>query len=423
MSFNTNEFFQPGKLTTVLDGGAGSSGKGKIASFLGEHSDNWQFCCNAFMSNAAHWVELDDGTRHLYQCLNSVTHIKKYQKSYICGGAVVKFESLLSEIKQHGLTPSILGIHPLVAIVQDKDVAYERGTADFDGKPFKTMIQSDCMKLSSTLHGVGAARARRILRRSDVLVAKDIPELLPFICWTDREILARLESGQSGLLEIAQGFQLGYLSQFYPKTTSRNCSVAAGLDDCCLPPYVVGDVIVNFRTYPIRVNSNKFVHADTNKMLTSGDMESLQASGQGDKIKVFKGDSGACYTDQDELTWDQVTADSGIKAIDPTKEIREIASLTELERRVYSFSAQNMLDALRFNRGNGRVLCSINFMNYVDATMDGVRGGSEKLTDRAIEWLDKNMYGPIEKIIADHTSWTGVKFVGTGPKTDDMLVL
>lgn len=415
--FNTDFLFHPGKMTIVMDGGAGSSGKGKLGAFIGKHADNYQFCCNAFMSNAAHWVESDDGKRYLYQSLNSIAHMPdKYQKMFICGGAVVELEPLLKEISQHGLAPDKLGIHPVCAIVQKKDIDYERGTCNFEGDYFDDAVQSDCMKLGSTLHGVGAARARRILRRSDVKIARDIPELKKFICYTDKEMMDRLDDGQSGLMEIAQGYQLGYLSRWYPKCTSRNCTVAAGLDDCGLPPSTAGDVILNFRTFPIRVNNNKYVHVDGGDILTAEDMDAMRKNGQGDKIKVLKGDSGGCYEDQKEITWEDVTNTSGIKSIDPCAEIRERTSLTKLERRVYTFSKTNLREAIRFNRSNGLTYISINFINYIDINMRGVRGEYNKLTDKAVDWLSGNV-GPLD------TTKEILKFVGTGPKTDDMIMI
>ncbi len=415
--FDTNFAFHSGKMTILLDGGAGSSGKGKLASFVGEHADNWQFCCNAFMSNAAHWVVLDNGAKYLYQSLNSVAHLKdKYEKMYICGGAVMELQPLLSEIAQHELTPVQLGINPLVAIVQPKDIDYERGVANFNGDMFEELVHSDCMKLGSTLHGVGAARARRILRRSDVLLARDIPELQPFLCWTNQEMMSRLENGQAGFMEIAQGYQLGYLSQFYPKTTSRNCTVAAGLDDCGLPPSVAGDVIINFRTFPIRVNSNKYVHAETGKVLTSDDMDRLRDDGDGNLIRELKGDSGGCYDDQREITWWDVTEASGVRDIDPDREITEKSSLTRLERRVYTFSTQNLLDALRFNATSGYTYVAVNFINYVDVGIEGKRGGQDQITPKAQRWIDRFIE------IGEPTNHE-LKSLGTGAATDDMIVL
>lgn len=413
--FNTNSFFIPGKLSVTMDGGAGSSGKGKLSSFIGEHANNWQFCCNTFMSNAAHWVVLDDGTKYLFQSLNSVAYLKdKYEKMYICGGSIAELEPLLREIEEHNITPEQLGIHPLVGIVQQIDIDYERGVCNFDGAPYDDHQHSDAMKLGSTLHGVGAARARRILRRSDVLLARDIPQLKQFICWTDQEIVDRLDAGQSGLMEIAQGYQLSYLSKFYPKTTSRNCSVMAGLDDANIPPYYLGNIGINFRTFPIRVNSDKYVHSDTGDILTADDIERLNGEGNSDKVKVLKGDSGAWYDDQREITWDEVTAMGN----HPSK-ISELSSLTRLERRVFTFSKQNLLESVRFNRGNYNTYISINFANYVDHAMTGMRSlGIESVPDKFKSWIDNNINPVIDGL--DNVC---LGYIGTGAKTDDMIQL
>lgn len=415
---NTNDLFQPGKMTVLLDGSAGSSGKGKLASFIGEHSDKWTFCCNAFMANAAHWVVLDDGTKYLYQTLNSVAYLDRYSKLYICGGAVIEIEPLLREIEENHLNPSRLGIHPLVAVVQQKDIDYEAGLCDFEGNAYPERAHSDAMKIGSTIHGVGAARARRILRRSDVKLARDIPELREYMCRTHDEIMDRLDRGESGLMEIAQGYQLGYLlPEFYPKCTSRNCSVAAGLDDCQLPPSVVGDVIINFRTYPIRVSSNKFIDSKTGNILNAIEIANLRKSGESSRIVTLKGDSGGCYPDQKEITWDEVTDSSGIKAIDSSREIRELSSLTKLERRVYTFSKQNLREAIRFNKGSRNTHISVNFINYVDAALEGARGSVAQVTDKARQWLLDNIYDVTKSV-----NNADLKFIGTGAKTDDMLV-
>jgi hypothetical protein len=795
--FNTDSFFEPGKLTIVMDGGAGSSGKGKLASFLGEHSKQWSFCCNAFMANAAHWVELDDGTRYMYQTLNSVAYLDSYKKLYVCGGAVIELEAAIREIKENRLNPSRLGIHPLVAVVQAKDVDYEAGMADFEGNKFPNRVQSDAMKIGSTIHGVGSARARRILRRKDVLLARDVPELHDYICDTHHEIMDRLDMGESGIMEIAQGFQLGYLHpEFYPKClhgssmivmsdgsrkkirdivvgdivktrpdhgymsearvvntfkgdigqrkwvrirtatttshphnncliggtysedhevitnngltkainlqsgdlvyvgenaitgdclqiilgsllgdgsicdltknvarakfekthcdvqkeyleakvfilsatiggkirplkagltsfkpgapshryssksthqlkqlaqsigclgrktprmfdivglcsaqalaiwyqddgswdlhhqkakrkhrvynyardrvriatngfsipevhdlataladkfrikfsvylsktrqpylqlslkdvdswftlisefihptmaykvpqrhqqrckwnfvqsspqlalemvlgvdvidkermrdssntydievdtthnffvgngehgminvhncTSRNCTVAAALDDCQLPPYVAGPVLINFRTYPIRVNNNKYVDKLTDKILNAADMEKMKSEGRESDILTFAGDSGGCYPDQKEITWDEVTKTAGSDT-----PIVELSSLTKLPRRVYNFSRQNVVEAVRFNRTNSPTYISVNFVNYLDAKLSGVRGGVQELMDSGCrfvvsEWIENNI---------GYIHGAQVAFLGTGAKTDDMVQL
>jgi len=405
--FDTDKCFKSGKMTITSDLSAGSSGKGVLNAWLCKHANNWQFACNAFMSNAAHWVETSDGTRRMYQCLNSCAYSHKYEKLYICGGAVIELPALLREIEENDLNEKLLGIHPLVGIVQKKDVDYESGRANFDGD-LKNII-SDNLKIGSTLHGVGAARARRILRRSDVLLARDIPELKPFICDTREEIISRLDQGQAGLLEIAQGFSLGYLEQrFYPKTTSRNCTTAAGLDDCGIPPYYAGPIILNARTYPIRVNSNKYLHKKTRKILTQSEMDELSES----EVEIIHGDSGASYKDQSEITWNDISKSAG-------REIVELSSLTKLPRRVFTFSAQNLREAIRYNKTVHETYISLNFVNYVDPGLWGQSGSMswDEINSKKLKVWDRE-HTFIETCKEQNAQ---LLCLGTGPKNDEMI--
>jgi len=96
-------------------------------------------------------------------------------------------EALWREMAENRLPADKLGIHPLVAIIQEKDAAYERGEVNFEGE--ETRPHHGTMKHGSTTHGVGACRARRVLRRDDVVLARDVPELRPFLCDVTSEIL------------------------------------------------------------------------------------------------------------------------------------------------------------------------------------------------------------------------------------------
>lgn len=259
----TNSFFIDGKLSVLLDGGAGSSGKGKMAAYLVKNSHKVNFVCNTFFPQASHsTVEVEDGkeVERIYKQLNSCAHFHdKFDKMYIGQGSVIDVKALLKEIEMTGLPTSKLGISPVATILQDIDTGFEEGKLDFDGNETAEM-HSGTIKYGSTCSGVGAAKARRVLRRPNVMLARDVEELKPYLCNVSEEIMKRLSDGHSGLLEIAQGFQLSYgLSQFYPYTTSRNCTVASGFDDMMLPVHYLGNVCINFRTYPIRIHSYKYI--------------------------------------------------------------------------------------------------------------------------------------------------------------------
>jgi hypothetical protein len=242
-----------------------------------------------------------------------------------------------------------------------------------------------------------------------VVLAKDTPSLEPFLCDTQIEIMERLERGESGLFEIAQGYQLSLMSKFYPKATSRNVSVAAALDDALLPPVVAGPFIANLRTFPIRVNSNKYVRISDGKILTWAEWGQTP---EPDRKKIV-GDSGGWYADQLELTWEDISKNAG-------KTIFEQTSLTKLPRRVASFSRIVLDEGLRFNDIGDDIYISINFMNYVDGSVEGKRTTEDIMTTKVKSWIKENIlrYGL-------GSYWDRVRgyYIGTWKTIDDSIFI
>jgi adenylosuccinate synthase len=416
--FDTNFVFTPGKMTITLDGGAGSSGKGKLGSFLCEHAENWQFACNTFMPQAAHWVKLDDGRKYLYKSLNSCAYlVDRYEKLYIAPGATISLDELCSEIEKNNVPREKIGISPLTAILQDMDGEFEKGVCDIEGKAIENRDGGYLAKTGTTAKGCGINRARRVLRHKLAKYARDVRELRDLVCDVPKEIMTRLDDGQAGLLEVAQGFQLSYLlPDFYPHTTSRNCTVAAGLDDLMISPIYAGNVILNFRTFPIRICSLKYVDKQSGNHLTMDEVaqrtgvtyesateETLEAA----DIQLIVGNSGPGYSDQEETTWDEITRFSG-----SPKPLFEATTSTRLPRRPFTFSRMNVNHSIRHNRTHGELFLSLNFADYVDHTLSGTRArtiDSEKLQ----QWLDGNLADQLGRL----------RFIGTGEKTDDMIQL
>lgn len=408
------DMFKPGKLTLVLDGGAGSSAKGLRGAYLWKYfkKGHSTFAVNTFLSNAAHTITHRDGKEYVHQCLSSITSLGGYKRQYLSPGCAWSKDELLGELKLCDMNPDLVGINPNAIIVTDKDINYEKGLVDFEGN-HQSKRDSINLRIGSTLHGVGAARARRVLRRDDAMLAKDLPELKEYLSNTNFAIMARLKNGESGLGEIAQGFQLSLMGRFYPKVTSRNCTVAAFLDDSMLPPSVVGPVVVNFRTFPIRVNNNKYIRKSDGKILTWDEYASTNDS---DK-EIIIGDSGAHYADQKELTWDEISATAGEK-------IFECTSLTKLPRRVFTFSKSNLKEALVYNNTGDDVYISVNFMNYVDAKVKEKTTKEEVLTKKVCEWLKENIWSlDLQQYYsAWHINVKGL-FIGTGRTIDDSIFL
>lgn len=406
--FDTRDFFEPGKLSIVMDGTFGSSGKGCVASFLSDHADNWQFACNSFSAQAGHWVRRDDGKQFFYQTFNSCAYSDRAERLLTGPDAAIELQALFREIEESRIARKRIGIHPLATVIQEKDMAYERGEVDFDGRRNEKLADGT-KKHGSTCHGTGPARVRKMLRRADTLLAKDVPELKEFICDTSSEIIDRLEEGQSGLLEIAQGFPLSLnLPRFYPACTNRNVTVSAAMDGMMLPPVYAGNVLLNYRTYPIRISSFKYI-GDNGKFLTWSEIQEYDKAGK--KYEIYKGDSGGWYPDQIELTWEDITKRSG----SPTP-IMELTSVTKLPRRVATFSKTLLRDAVKYNRTGRNMIISINFMNYIDSAVAGARGNSEKLTSKCKSWLSDNVIDVCREIGAE------LRYIGTGALTDDKIV-
>jgi adenylosuccinate synthase len=407
--FNTNFCFTPGKLTICLDASSGSSGKGKLGSFITHYANNWQFAINTFWPQAGHWVRLANGKGWFYQTFNSCAYqIDKYEALYIAPGATIELPAFWREIEENKIPLNKIKISPVTAILQDIDAKFEKGIADFDGN--KLMVRADgTMKKGTTAHGCGACRARRVLRRPEAKYAKDIPELKEFICDVPREVMKRLDSGQVGILEVAQGFQLSYLlPEFHGYTTGRNCTTMAGMDDAMLPVHYAGNVIINCRTYPIRINNRKFIAKEDGRHLTWAEVQA------GVPHEIYEGNSGPGYNDQSELTWEELTKQSGSQT-----PIMEITSVTKLPRRVFTFSKQNLSDAIKFNRANGEIYISINFMNYVDNKITGINKNIAgqfipHLPIKTSEWIMNNLNTEQRKML---------RFIGTGPNLEDQILI
>lgn len=405
--------FKPGKITTVLDGGAGSSAKGLRGAYIWKHMrGDASFAVNTFMSNAAHSITHDNGKEEIHQCLSSITTLGGYDRQYVSPGCAFSYDEMANELKRCDVGPDKVGIHPNAVVVTQKDIDYEKGLVDFEGN-IKQDRGSINLNIGSTLHGVGSARARRVLRRPDAKLARDIPQFADYLCNTSSDIMSRLSGGQTGLGEIAQGFQLSLMSQFYPRTTSRNCSVSAFLDDSMLPPSVVGPVVVNFRTFPIRVNNNKYIRKADGKILTWNEFNSTSEADR----EIIKGDSGGCYNDQMEVTWDDISERAG-------ETIFECTSLTKLPRRVFTFSRTNLLEALKFNNTGDDVYISVNFMNYVDNTVKGKRTKEEVLTPKVIAWIRDNVVNDeVLKACTLNSIKINGMFIGTWRTIDDSVFL
>ena len=233
-----------GYVDVLVGGQYGSEGKGQIAAYI---SQEYDLLVRVGGPNAGHTV-FEVPEPYTYHHLPSGTQ-RSSALLLIGPGAVLnvhgseKFEikGLLKEIAERGLDSDRLKIDGQAMVITDDDVIAEEELR---------------RRIGSTRQGVGAATARRIMKRfPETRLARDIPELKPYLCEGIELVSEMLGSGKRVLLEGTQGPALSLYHGYYPHVTSRDTTVAGCLAEAGIAPRLVRRVIMVCRTYPIRVQN------------------------------------------------------------------------------------------------------------------------------------------------------------------------
>ncbi len=227
-----------GFVDVIVGGQYGSEGKGQIAAYLAREYD---LLVRVGGPNAGHKV-FEEPEPYAHHQLPSGTR-KCDAKLLIGPGAVLNPRSLLKEISDCKVDKERLCIDRSAMIITDEDIESE---ADL------------VRNIGSTGQGVGAATARRILKRQrSTLLAQHILELQPFL-GSAKEILEDAFSKNWRVqLEGTQGTGLSLFHGSYPHVTSRDTTALGCLAEAGIPPNRVRKVVMVCRTYPIRVGNPK----------------------------------------------------------------------------------------------------------------------------------------------------------------------
>lgn len=309
----------------LVGGGYGSEGKGNVAFYLAPEYD---LLVRVGGPNAAHKVYLASGEIFTHFSLPSGTQAGQAQLA-LGPGAVVYPPELLAEIARCDVNSDRLAIDPHVMIIEDLD---------------KVIEAEKLGSIASTASGTGSATARRIMRGNDVRLARDVPELHPYIRPTHEILEHAYASGWRVMLEGTQGSGLSLHHGPYPYVTSRDTNVAGCLAEAGIAPARVRKVVLVVRTYPIRVG----------------------------------GTSGPLRT---ELNWEVIERRSGLIGL----AAKELTSKTKRLRRV----GEPEWDLLRLAAlHNGPTDIALTFADYLDAkNADAWR--FEQLTEETIRFVDE----------------------------------
>lgn len=296
------------KLDLIVDLQFGSTGKGLIAGYLAEQN-GYDCVVNANMPNAGHTYIDDKGQKMIHKVLPNGIVSPKCDTVLIGPGSVFSIDQLILEVEQAKkfgyMKKTNVFIHQNAVPLQEQHVTAEA--------PFAS--------IGSTKQGSGAALIHKMMRDpNDAVIARDIPvavsRYLGISVIDPISYRIRLSLAENILAEGAQGFSLGISERFYPYCTSRDCTPARFMSDMGIPLSYLKTVVGTARTYPIRVG----------------------------------GTSGHYYSDQKETTWEEL----GLK--------KEFTTVTGRERRVFTFSTQQIEEAM-FQMEPDIVF--LNFCNYI----------------------------------------------------------
>jgi adenylosuccinate synthase len=356
------------------------------------------------MANAGHTAVNELGEAFVAKALPSASALVKWRPGYrpaIFVGASAAFhkDQLLKEAKETE-TEDLICVHPRAGVITDEHRQREAGET-----------QDSTKHIASTMQGCGAYLADKVLRRATLKLARDYPELRGFVVrhpydvammnspFTPSqkqyktlpgeptnnkalELMDLLMASNTILHEGSQGFSLDmHHGSHYPQCTSRSTTAVQNLADLGLPPYVLGDTYLVIRPYPIRV---------------------------GNVVEEGKtvGHSGGHYDDHEETTWEKVANACGAP---PEVMAGELTTVTKRLRRVFTFSEQQIEEAVL---SNGATKIALNFANYIDWNCFGTNDPG-RLSGKIIDFIKR-----VEDIAR-----IPVTVVGTGPRTDHVCFL
>jgi adenylosuccinate synthase len=299
-------------LWVIVGGQYGGEGKGKVSAFISQQ-ERIDVCIRCGGPNSGHSFVNERGETILLRQLPT-GYIRPQTRLLIPAGALVDLEVLKYELDALRIDPKRVGVDRNAIIIEDIDKQHER---DLQLRE----------RLSSTLCGVGSAVARRVLRGPDVrtaeIAAKTVPWLAELITNVSEEANVAIDHRKRVLVEGTQGFGLSlYHSECYPKTTSRDTTAAAFLSEVGLSPMLVTEVVLVFRTFPIRV-----------------------AGEQAGPLK-------------DEITWETLQTESGYPY-----SIQEMTTVSKKLRRVGRFDWELAQAAAAVNRPS---VIALNGLDLVD---------------------------------------------------------
>jgi adenylosuccinate synthase len=221
--------------TVIVGAFWGDEGKGKIISYQAL-KDKLDFCVRTGSVNAAHTVFFEGKKYALHMV--PAAFLNPQTRLLIAAGANVHVQKFLDEVELTNVRGRI-GVDQGASIIEQKHSDQDKASAVNKG-------------IGTTGWGVGPAIEERVRRTAKL--AKDVPELKPFLADQVKEVNDGLDAGKKVLLEGTQGFMLSlFLGGGYPYVTSRDTSASAIASEAGVGPTRVDDVLIVYKSFITRV--------------------------------------------------------------------------------------------------------------------------------------------------------------------------
>lgn len=239
----------PGRVTAVIDGQFGSTGKGNIVAYLANRFDYHVRVGSPNAGHSFYW----NGKKTVRQTI-PVGHINPDATVVIGRGALINPRILHKELREiFEYDPEIRERLIIDARAGVLSPWHESEEGHTHGELHK--------RIGSTGEGVGAARIDRLRRDPDRFkLFEDIAEEEGFediMVHDTPAVLSRARrDGENILLEGAQGSGLDLIHGTWPYCTTASTGSAGLCADIGIPPQHVTDTILVIRTFPIRVAGN-----------------------------------------------------------------------------------------------------------------------------------------------------------------------
>jgi adenylosuccinate synthase len=223
--------------TVIVGAFWGDEGKGKIISYLALN-DKLDFCVRTGSVNAAHTVWMN-GNRYALHMVPAA-FIQEKCRLLIAAGANVHVGQFFKELELTKIDPKRMGIDQMASIIEEKHSAQDKASAVNKG-------------IGTTGWGVGPAVEERARRTAKL--ARDIPELKPYLADATAEVNDGIDAGKQVLLEGTQGFMLSLYHGTYPYVTSRDTGAAAICSEAGVGPTRVDNVLIVYKAFITRVGA------------------------------------------------------------------------------------------------------------------------------------------------------------------------